>query len=44
MRLASLILAPIIYFMSFVSVAGLKEVKDSESGIDPEQPKDYNLR
>ena len=43
MRLASLIVAPILYFMSFVSVAGLKEVKDSESEIEFEEPKHYNL-
>ena len=40
MRYASLIIAPILYFMSAVSISGLKEVKKSDPVIDPEQPTD----
>ena len=35
-RNASLILAPILYIVSYVAVSGLKEVKKSEKVLDTE--------
>ena len=36
MRYASLIIAPILYFMSAISISGLKEVRKSDPVMDPE--------